>query len=113
MKKTAPKKSRSRRASIMIMVVALLVLMALLGTAYIATVRTDRRGTSDNADNVQVDLLIEGVLNMCKSAVAGDLFDGQATPRFRPAEPLGGWPAVPTKKLKDSEFYYNFTSTLS
>src|SRR6185436_13367720 len=67
---------RRKNGSIMIMVVALLVLMALIGTAYIATARIDRGSATQNADNVQIDLLVNSVLNMCKTSVAGDCFDG-------------------------------------
>src|SRR5439155_23076231 len=68
---------RTRKSgSIMIMVVALLVLMALIGTAYIATARYDRGSAAQNSDNVQIDLLVQSVLTMCKTSVAGDLFDG-------------------------------------
>jgi hypothetical protein len=109
-----------RRASIMILVVALLVLMALIGTAYIATARSDRGSTQRNADNVQVDLLLDSVLGMCKSAVAADLFgydDTQPNNRlqFRPVEPSAGWkiPSGAPVGLIDTYRYYNFTSTLS
>jgi hypothetical protein len=102
----------------MIMVVALLVLMALMGTAYIATARYDRGSADQNQSNVQVDLLLESVLNMAKTAVAGDLYghDNSPTPQyvFRPAEPMGGWnhpPGATTGKLEDTFYYFNLTST--
>ncbi|HEV8605183.1 MAG TPA: hypothetical protein VGQ99_07440, partial [Tepidisphaeraceae bacterium] len=97
---------RRRPGSIMIMVVALLVLMALIGTAYIATARYDRGSASQNADNVQIDLFLESVLNMCKTSIAGDLFDGNGdyrslTTKTTPA-PVGP---------KDTWFYNHTTST--
>src|SRR5947208_13092314 len=78
---------RRKSGSIMIMVVALLVLMALIGTAYIATARYDRGGAVQNSNNVQIDLLVESVENLCKTAVAGDLLDGNGNCRPIPRDP--------------------------
>src|SRR5882672_8084303 len=109
-----------KNGSIMIMVVALLVLMALIGTAYIATARIDRGSASQNANNVQIDLLVESVLNLCKTSISGDLFDGNGNYRpvprdpFRklddPNDPLAR--PIPNGVLADAHFYYNITSTL-
>src|SRR6266850_3954708 len=108
---------RIKNGSIMIMVVALLVLMALIGTAYIATARIDRGSASQNANNVQIDLLVESVLNLCKTSVAGDLFDGNGNYRPIPRDPFKALndPAnpvsIPNGVLADTYFYYNTTST--
>src|SRR5688572_1029386 len=106
----------TRPGSVMIMVVALLVLMALMGTAYIATSRIDRGSADQNQNNVQVDMLVESVLNMAKSAVAGDLYGhDSSTPTrytFRPTEPRTGWNNPPgSGMLEDCFYYFNFTST--
>src|SRR4051812_47269619 len=98
MKKHRPKSSSPRRrrpalprrsGSVIIMVVALLVLMALIGTAYIATTRNDRVSSAQNGANTQADLLVQGVVAQVATELAGTLFDQDASnpPRqyYRPA----------------------------
>src|SRR4051812_38832712 len=103
---------RRKTGSVMIMVVALLVLMALIGTAYIATARYDRGSAMQNSDNVQIDLLVQSVLNMCKTSVTGDLWDDNGNGKYRPAPKDPFIPGVlPAKKLPDTYFYYNLTTT--
>jgi hypothetical protein len=46
-----------RRGSVLIMVVALLVLMAMIGTAYIATVRIDRYGSRIHVEQVEDEVI--------------------------------------------------------
>src|SRR5215208_5033428 len=107
--------ARHKKGSIMIMVVALLVLMALIGTAYIATARLDRGSAVQNSDNVQIEMLVQSVLNMCKTSVVGDLFDGNQNYRGYPRDPFDNNPTtstIPASYLRDSFFYYNITSTL-
>ncbi len=72
----------SRRGSVMIMVVALLVLLALMGTAWIATTRFDRGSSAQNVDNTRAEMMHRGVLDMVKATVMYDLFAGG---QFRPA----------------------------
>ncbi|HWE96925.1 MAG TPA: helix-hairpin-helix domain-containing protein [Tepidisphaeraceae bacterium] len=48
---------------------ALLVLMALIGTAFITTARTDRFSAQQNAFNTEIDLLVQGVVNMAEAAM--------------------------------------------
>jgi hypothetical protein len=55
---------KARPASVLILVIALLVLMALIGTAFITTARTDRYSATQNTYNTEVDLLIQGVLGL-------------------------------------------------
>jgi len=120
MPKRSPSSLRIHRrhrktGSIMIMVVALLVLMALIGTAYIATARYDRGSAVQSSNNVQIDLLVQGVLNLCKTSVTGNLFDGNGNYRGYPRDPFDNTPAnstIPNGYLRDSFFYYNITSTL-
>src|SRR4051812_41961827 len=120
-----PRRNR-KSGSIMIMVVALLVLMALIGTAYIATARIDRGSAVQNADNVQIDPLVQSVLNMCKTSVWGDAFDGNNnyrgncfdgvnTYRKNPRDPFDTTNpdnVIPVGYLRDTFFYYNIPSTL-
>jgi Helix-hairpin-helix motif len=61
--------ARSRPGSVLVLVVALLVLMALIGTAYITTARTDRFSAQQNALNTQIDLLLQGVINMAEASM--------------------------------------------
>ncbi|HEV8378695.1 MAG TPA: hypothetical protein VGP99_07580, partial [Tepidisphaeraceae bacterium] len=114
-------RNHRRPGSIMIMVVALLVLMALIGTAYIATARYDRGSAAQNADNVQIALLVQSVLNLCKTSVAQDLFDGNGNYRPIPRDPTSELDPnstsiltrpIPNNVLPDTFFYYNTTSTL-
>src|SRR5690348_14311420 len=51
----------SRPGSVMILVVTLLVLMALIGTAYISTARTDRYTVFQHEVNTQAEVLMEAV----------------------------------------------------
>src|SRR5580765_4374368 len=60
---------RSRPGSVMILVVTLLVLMALIGTAYISTARTDRYSSAAHAINTQIDMILDGVAQMTVSAI--------------------------------------------
>jgi hypothetical protein len=66
---------RARPGSILIMVVSLLVLLALIGTAAISTARLDRVSSGQNVQNTQVDLLAEGLKQMVISQLVSDLYD--------------------------------------
>ncbi len=65
---------RARPGSVLIMVVSLLVLLALIGTAAMSTARVDRQSAVQNSHNVQVDMLVEGLKNMVLAQVVDDLF---------------------------------------
>jgi hypothetical protein len=75
----------SRPGSVLILVVALLVLMALIGTAYLSTTRIDRYNTVQNTNNTEIDLLLEGVKNMAKATIVGSLNDPSLPFPYRPA----------------------------
>lgn len=66
----------ARPGSILILVVALLVLMALIGTAWLSTARIDRFATRQAAANTQIDLLVDGVVNLVKAGVEQDTRSG-------------------------------------
>ncbi|HEX8525270.1 MAG TPA: hypothetical protein VF669_23665 [Tepidisphaeraceae bacterium] len=70
----------SRPGSVLILVVALLVLMALIGTAYISTARIDRYAIRNNAFTNQLGLAAESVRDMTVGALVNDLFNG---PQYR------------------------------
>src|SRR3954447_24228782 len=79
----------ARPGSVLILVVALLVLMALIGTAALTTNTIDRYATQQNAVNTEIDLLVEGVKNMAKSVIVSDVKDPAAPPpqsQFRPPD---------------------------
>ena len=70
---------RSRPGSVLILVVALLVLLALLGTAYINTTQTDRYSSAQNSFNTEIDLLLQGVEDMTRAATVNALFGSTTT----------------------------------
>lgn len=78
----------ARPGSILILVVALLVLMALIGTAWLTTARIDRHSSQQNSYNTQIDLLLQAAVNLAKSEIADDVYAfGAHRPR-----PIGGVP---------------------
>jgi hypothetical protein len=82
MLKRLPKPRRTReprRGSVLIFVVALLVLLALIGTAWISTTRTDRYTTQQNAVNTSVDLLVKGAADMAIGTIINDMFGSDGT----------------------------------
>ncbi len=72
---------QARPGSVLILVVALLVLMALMGTAYISTTRVDRHSSAQNAFNTEIDLLIDAVCKIEQQQILADA----ATPTGPPA----------------------------
>src|SRR4051794_33759698 len=72
---------RSKRGSVLILVVALLVLMALIGTAWVSTARVDRAATIQTVNSTEADLLALGVANMAKSAIVSAVTDAGAVRR--------------------------------
>src|SRR5215203_3146902 len=66
-----------RGGSILIMVIAVLVLLALMGTAYISTARIDRQAApslNDETPAEVVDTLLPAVEEMVKNAVLTDVY---------------------------------------
>jgi hypothetical protein len=59
----------ARPGSVLILVVALLVLLALMGTAYISTSHVDRYSSQQNSFNTEVDLLLQAVVNIEQSKI--------------------------------------------
>src|SRR5579862_9520021 len=76
----------SRPGSVLILCVALLVLLALIGTAMISTTRVDRYSAVQHTNNTEVALLVEGVKSVTEAQIIDDLWDTLPTvPRYRPA----------------------------
>ena len=61
-----------KRGSVLIFVLGILLLLAIVATAFLGTSRSDRTATQQNANNTQVDLLLEGVVNAAKGQIVGD-----------------------------------------
>ena len=81
----------ARPGSVLILVVALLVLMALLGTAFISSARTDRYSAVQHAINTEIDLLVEGMVNQAVATITGDLYGvnpATGEKQYRPTDPL-------------------------
>ncbi len=74
---------RRKPGSVLILVIALLVLLALMGTAYISSTRVERYTSYQNSANTQADLLLNGVVSTAQAVVVNDLFD-TATNDYRP-----------------------------
>jgi hypothetical protein len=84
--KIIEKRLRSNRpGSVLILVVALLVLMALMGTVFLSTSRVDRLTTVQHVTNTQADLLLDGVKNMAVATIVGSLNDPSLPFPYRPA----------------------------
>lgn len=73
---------RSRSGSVLILVVALLVLMALIGTAFMTMAQFDRASAVQHSFNTEVDLLLDGVINQVKGTITNDLY---SSGQYRPA----------------------------
>src|SRR3954454_22969147 len=73
---------RARPGSVLIMVVSLLVLLALIGTAAMSTARLDRVGSQQHVRTTQ----FEGLADSIKEMVAGLLVED------RLGNPLKQWP---------------------
>src|SRR5690242_4782454 len=70
----------------LIICVALLVILAILGTAVVSRARIDRYDSRQHSANTQIDLLLDGIVDMTKAAVISDLFDSKGN--YRPAPPV-------------------------
>ena len=78
----------ARPGSVLILVVALLVLMALIGTAFISSARTDRYGAAQHAINTEIDLLIDGMVNQTVGVITDDLYGvAGGVKQYRPTDP--------------------------
>ncbi len=71
---------RSRTGSVMILVVTLLVLMALIGTAYLTTARNDRYSVQQHAATVQYDQLLDMVQALVVGPIGKERFLDPAAP---------------------------------
>src|SRR5688500_3386466 len=65
---------RARPGSVLIMVVSLLVLLALIGTAAMSTARVDREASRQHVVNVQIEMLLEGLKQVVIAEIAVDAY---------------------------------------
>src|SRR6058998_1958606 len=78
----------ARPGSVLILVVALLVLLALIGTAWMSTVRIERYASSQHIANTEIDMLVDGVKNIAVAALVADVSpNGQFRPYDSSAAP--------------------------
>src|SRR3954468_2103625 len=70
---------QARPGSVLIMVVSLLVLLALIGTAAMSTARVDRAASRQHVANTQIEILAESVKQMVIGQLVNDLFGYAAT----------------------------------
>ena len=62
------------RGTVLILTIVLLVLLALIGTAYITTTGNDRVTAQQHADNTQIELLLAGAQAIVSDAIVSDRF---------------------------------------
>ena len=85
-RKQVKPQTRKRPGSVLVMTLALLVLLAMMGSAFLTTTRADRASVTQHATNVQGDMINSGVDAMIQAELVRDLFDfSPATPTYRPA----------------------------
>lgn len=87
--------ARPRRGSVLILVVAVLVLLALIGTAYIATSRSDRTASATSESTAAVDKLAAGVVESLANRIAAERIE---------TDPFAG-PVI--RNLATAYFAYN------
>src|SRR4051812_29839872 len=101
---------RSRAGSVLILCVALLVLLALIGTAMISTARIDRYSSVQHTYNTEIDLLVEGVKSMVTATIVDDLYNQNATaqPYRQPNMPAPMGAGIPNYAFDTSNTYDTF-----
>jgi hypothetical protein len=123
MKSNTPKKHRRKSTgkkntgSVLILVIALLVLLALIGTAFLSTTQTERYASDQNSINTEADLLITGLQDVATSNISTALFaNGQYRP---PKQEMPTWTNDTTAVASTSVSapspgtYFNYNSPLA
>jgi hypothetical protein len=102
----------ARPGSVLILVVALLVLLALIGTAYLSSTQGERYTSGQNTINTEADLLMQGMIDTINATVSNAVFGNGATgiSTFRPpspiAQPLTGTAATGYNNYTSTNDYY-------
>lgn len=86
---------RARSGSVLILVVALLVMMALIGTAFMTMAQYDRGSAAQHNFNTEADLLLDGAISLARGTVITDLYQSGSyrpmpTATYRPTTGVGG-----------------------
>lgn len=112
----------NRRASVLIMVIAVLVLMALIGTAYVSVARIDRQAAATGTGNTQMSLLTSGVAQQVDALISQGVLvsmvnAGGEYEYYRPAVDISGnllniqatsyQDSSPTYTYHDFDSYYD------
>jgi hypothetical protein len=74
---TIYKSRRDRRGSVLILVVAVLALLVLMGTAYIVSARTDRANATAMSASNNVDLARDAVMSQVQQAIGSAMLDSK------------------------------------
>ena len=83
--RSAQRFQRSRPGNVLILVVALLVLLALIGTAFMSSARSDRYASRQNTVNTEVVLLVDGVVQAAQTPVLDKIRGKSVATAFRQA----------------------------
>ena len=76
----------SRRAMALILAVGVLVLLAIIGVAFLASTGTDGYGSKQHVSNTEMDLMSDGVVQMVAVQLRDGKFDTTQSPhRFLPS----------------------------
>lgn len=96
----------ARPGSVLILVIALLVLLALIGTAYLSSTQTERYTSHQNSINTEADLLIQGMAQSVEGEIVNSLFANTSTGlQYRP--PSQEMPSAAGTAPAQSR-YYNY-----
>jgi hypothetical protein len=106
----------ARPGSVLILVIALLVLLALIGTAYLSSTQTERYTSQQNTINTEADLLIQGMVSTVNSEIVNGLYGTSSSGnglQYRPAygEMPAGSPAVVPQVQAGA--YFNYDSAVT
>ncbi len=91
-----------RRGSILILVVALVVLLALIGTAYLSTTQTERYTSAQNTINTEADLQMQGLVATVNTSVGSAGLFGRTTAGVTYRPPSQEMPTYDGKGLYDA-----------
>ena len=76
---------RGRRGSVLILVVALVVLLALMGTAYLSSTSTERASSVQHINNTEGDIQGQGMASAVVASLGGQVYgNGASGPVYRP-----------------------------
>jgi flagellar basal body-associated protein FliL len=70
---------QARRGSVLILVIVVLVLLALLGTAYITTSRADRFSAQQAVSQTQLDVALKGISDSVNGTIVNDVLETDYT----------------------------------